>query len=48
MNNPGNNYNILNILNERKMEEEKIYNKKKLDKILEDFIPYHKKNGYIN
>ena len=43
MNNPGNNYNILNLLNEKKLEEQKIFDKKKVNKILEEFICFNKK-----
>ena len=42
MNSPSNNYNIINILNEQKLKEQQKIEKKKLDKILEDFVLYHK------
>ena len=44
MNSPGNNYNILNILDEQKIKEQKRRDKKKLDKILDEFVYNHKKN----
>ena len=43
VNNPGNNYNIMNLLNEIKLKKQKIINKKKLNKILEEFIYFNKK-----
>ena len=42
MNNPGYNYNIINILNERKLVKQKILEKRKLHKILEEFIYFNK------
>ena len=49
MNNPGNNYNIINlILNEQKEKEQRKYEKKFLDKILNEFIHYHKKNKELD
>lgn len=49
MNNPGNNYNIINlILNEQKEKEQRKYEKKFLDKILDEFIHYHKKNKELD
>ena len=44
MNNPSNNYNIINILNEQKLKEQQKIEKKKFDKILEEFVYYHKNN----
>ena len=43
VNNPGNNYNIMNLLNEIKLKKRKIINRKKLNKILEEFIYFNKK-----
>ena len=43
VNNPGNNYNIINLLNERKQEEQKILDKKKLNKIVAEFIYFNQK-----
>lgn len=43
MNNSAYNYNIINILNERKLEKQKNLEKKILNKILEEFIYYNKK-----
>ena len=44
INNPGNNYNIINMINERKIKERKKIDEKKLLKIMEDFIYNYKKN----
>ena len=44
MNNPSNNYNIINILNEQKIKEQQKLEKKRLNKILEEFVNYHKSN----
>lgn len=43
MNNPGTNYNIVNILNKHKEMEQKKIEDKKIIKILEDYIEYNKK-----
>jgi hypothetical protein len=43
VNNPGNNYNIINLLNEKKQEEQKILDKKKLNKIVAEFIYFNQK-----
>ena len=43
MNNTGNNFNIMNLINEKKHEEQKIFVKKKINKILEEFIYFNKK-----
>lgn len=47
MNNPGNNYNILNILNEHKLKVQQKMDKKKLDKILNEYVDYHKNKKSI-
>ena len=43
MNSPANNYNIINILNEKKLEMQEILEKKKLNKIVEEFIHFNRK-----
>ena len=43
MNNQANNYNIINILNEKKLERKEILGKKKLNKIVEEFIHFNRK-----
>ena len=48
MNNPGNNYNIINVLNKQKEIQQKKIEDNKIIKILEEYIDYNKKmNEYI-
>ena len=47
MNNPSNNYNIINILNEHKLMLQKKLEKKNKFKIFEDFLKFHQNKKEI-